>query len=1334
MLDLVKTLLGYVLPVVFIALIIYVGWRLNRRNQGSAEGLSSDRQTDEPDLEIELRDEVSEVEKPLEDAKKNDSSETVGADEPVLDESLGNVVDELRHAFEAAQPIVDSPQHEEATDDSSTLTAGAPVSGTTDDAAEAALISDPESDLTDDEEDLHEDDEIVVLDATDTEQDFEPSVLDADLLDEATRLQQAADDEMVGQADEPADVDQPIPADVEDQAIAADEVVAADQADMPDESATQDVTGKPAAGGAGKSSIPPRRSSSPMPSVASKKTPPKQSPEDLLARSIPPRRPKPVVTPTTARPVADIPPTGSAIPQPRILDSTIPPQRPVTPSDSADDAEVEEELAELRLALEASYHELSHLTASRDQALAQANRHEAETQNLQQRIDGVLAEQTQLQQDRAALQNLVDDLKQGTSSLQAELDDARRHAEAAQIRLDQAPPAEAIEQLQTRHNAAMDELRSILGQREANEASLRRERDSLAEVNAELERRLEKLAVDGESADDGPAEAVVQPLIDASAMAESANQIAELETQVRQLNADLSLANESIRQLNQNLSMRDSQLHGLRQEKQQLERELEAEREQASSAPPANLKDTDEFKSALNAAMSSLESDRDRVASALEATESELAAVSSVHDETTRRLQQLEQDRQQERELAVEELQQVRNTAESERGELQERLATMQSELSDVDGQRDELRQRLAQVETELGTTNAALQTAQQELLAREQDDTTEQQLALLQGSLSDANSERDQARVQVEALQSEVDSLQAKLGETQQSIESIQQDHQQRQLEDERRQQDAVGQVASMKSDLEFAKDELLTSRAELSTALDGLTAANAELQLVKSELQAANAELSETQQQHDELLKATEAQLDEIRLSLKDASADGESAKHQLADAQRELAAVHQDKAALADEISSLRTDLAERHNVAGETHGRVAALEAQVVELEQNQAAQLQELNGLRDELAQQEQLREELQAEKQVAQDQLGAFQEEINFKAGEMRRLLEQLAASEKLSHDLQEKASEVEAARQRTAELTAALEGASGELKRLQLEQIDAKHELALLADASDAWDAERLHLFGRLGLDENGQPLDPEADNSGGQDIDALREQLAEARQAADQARATAAVQQSEFDVLQEKYRERGDALESLTSQNREYRRSVANLHAVANELEELKLERVREQESARQRLQEAVAANADLSGDLAAARKDLADLTEQLAAASSSSRKSTKRSSVSKKSTATKKAAKPATRKKSAAKSTTKATTKSTTKANKTDEVFYDEPPESVDDLKQLAGVGPAIEKRLNGAGIYQFQQIANWSSETAERLTKELSLGVRVKRDRWVSQAQKLAKKSK
>ena len=269
---------------------------------------------------------------------------------------------------------------------------------------------------------------------------------------------------------------------------------------------------------------------------------------------------------------------------------------------------------------------------------------------------------------------------------------------------------------------------------------------------------------------------------------------------------------------------------------------------------------------------------------------------------------------------------------------------------------------------------------------------------------------------------------------------------------------------------------------------------------------------------------------------------------------------------------------------------------------------------------------------MQAEKQVAQDQLGAFQEEINFKAGEMRRLLEQLAASEKLSHDLQEKASEVEAARQRTAELTAALEGASGELKRLQLEQIDAKHELALLADASDAWDAERLHLFGRLGLDENGQPLDPEADNSGGQDIDALREQLAEARQAADQARATAAVQQSEFDVLQEKYRERGDALESLTSQNREYRRSVANLHAVANELEELKLERVREQESARQRLQEAVAANADLSGDLAAARKDLADLTEQLAAASSSSRKSTKRSSVSKKSTVTKKAAKPA------------------------------------------------------------------------------------------------------
>lgn len=1400
MLDLV-TLLGYVLPAIFIALIIYVGLRLNRRNQVSAEGVSSDL-PDRPDLEFESIREVSEVEEPVEDARKNVGSETPDAGESVLDESLGNVVDELRQAFEAVQPLTnDSSEHDEAsmTGGASTPAAEGSTDGPSKEDAANATKSELQCELQDAEEAVHREDldegdldegdldeeEIVVIGSTDEEQESQtPSTtielkgnleveLEDDLFEEARRLQQAADDDKAGQVDKAG----------QEEPASFDQSMQTDKPDDPDEPTTNADTAR--ASGTVKSSIPPRRSASPMPFVASKKSVPKQTPEELLARSIPPRRPKPIVTPSTmgSSPKTGTPSDSSGVPQPQVADSTMPPTRPFVPIDLSADAAVEEELAELRLALEASYHELTHLTASRDQALSLANRHEAETQHLQQQVADILAEQTQLQRDRAALQKLVDDLKHGTSSLQQELSDAKLQAESAQTRLEQAPPAEAIEQMKSRHNAAMDELRSILGQREAAEASLRRERDSLAEVNLELERRLERLSQEAEATAEGQLQADTQPAVDAAAMAEAANRVADSEAQVRQLNADLSLANESIRQLNQNLSFRDSQLHGLRQEKDQLARELEEERERRRNEPLPSLKDTDEFKAALTAAMSSLESERDRIAAALEATESELAAVSSVHDETTRRLQRLEQDWQQERAQAVEELQQARNAVEADRVELQERLAAMQSELSVVDRQRDELRQRLAAVETELGTTNAALQAAQQELLSREQDDTAERQLAVLQSSLSDANAERDDARGQVETLQNALEHLQSKLSETQHAFEAMQREQHQRQLEDERRQQDTVGQVASLQFELDAATNELLTSKSELSTALDGLTDAQAELEKLRRELQSSNAEvkaahaelkavsselaavtseLGESQQHHDGLIKATEVELDEIRCALKEADSARDLANQKLADTQRELKAVIESKSALADEIAALRADLADRQGVEGEAQVRVASLEAKVAELEQVHAAQLQELTELRQELASssrylaehsefktaladaakqleqlqgelelQQQLQIGLQAEKQVQLDQIGAFQEEINFKAEEMRRLHDRLAAAEKRSHLLEQKASDVDSARQQTKELTAALAQAKAELKRVQLEQIDAKHELALLSEASDAWDAERLHLFARLGLDEHGKPLDQDAgDASGERDIDAIREQLAEARQAADEARAAAALQQSELDVLQQRYRERGDALESLTSQNREYRRSVANLHAIANELEELKLDRVREQESARLRLQEAVAANADLSGDLAAVRKKVTELTEQLAAAKSSpTKKAAKRASGSTKSTSPRKAAKASTRETSE--------TASTSKANSSDkaagEIVFDERPDAVDDLKQISGVGPAIEKRLNGAGIYQFQQIANWSTETAERLTKELSLGIRVKRDRWISQAQKLTKKS-
>ena len=43
-------------------------------------------------------------------------------------------------------------------------------------------------------------------------------------------------------------------------------------------------------------------------------------------------------------------------------------------------------------------------------------------------------------------------------------------------------------------------------------------------------------------------------------------------------------------------------------------------------------------------------------------------------------------------------------------------------------------------------------------------------------------------------------------------------------------------------------------------------------------------------------------------------------------------------------------------------------------------------------------------------------------------------------------------------------------------------------------------------------------------------------------------------------------------------------------------------------------------------------------------------------------------------------------------------------------VDDLKQLSGVGPALEKKLHAAGVKSFEQIAAWTAKDAEEINEK------------------------
>jgi predicted flap endonuclease-1-like 5' DNA nuclease len=59
--------------------------------------------------------------------------------------------------------------------------------------------------------------------------------------------------------------------------------------------------------------------------------------------------------------------------------------------------------------------------------------------------------------------------------------------------------------------------------------------------------------------------------------------------------------------------------------------------------------------------------------------------------------------------------------------------------------------------------------------------------------------------------------------------------------------------------------------------------------------------------------------------------------------------------------------------------------------------------------------------------------------------------------------------------------------------------------------------------------------------------------------------------------------------------------------------------------------------------------------------------------------------------------------------------------------DDLKEIEGIGPAIEKLVNGLGFYHFDQLAAWTDEDVAKVDAELrTFKGRIERDKWVAQA--------
>lgn len=103
--------------------------------------------------------------------------------------------------------------------------------------------------------------------------------------------------------------------------------------------------------------------------------------------------------------------------------------------------------------------------------------------------------------------------------------------------------------------------------------------------------------------------------------------------------------------------------------------------------------------------------------------------------------------------------------------------------------------------------------------------------------------------------------------------------------------------------------------------------------------------------------------------------------------------------------------------------------------------------------------------------------------------------------------------------------------------------------------------------------------------------------------------------------------------------------------------------------------------------------------------------------------------KAAKP----KAAAKTATasKAAARKPVAADGQPEVLKKARASGADDLKQIKGVGPGLEKTLNELGFYHFDQVAGWRKKEVEWVDSRLKFKGRIERDEWIKQCKVLAK---
>ena len=854
----------------------------------------------------------------------------------------------------------------------------------------------------------------------------------------------------------------------------------------------------------------------------------------------------------------------------------------------AADEERDSATDELRLALEEMQTELSHTAASRDQAQAIAAQHEQMIDSLRQQLSDHTSQNELLVTERASLAEQVAEFERRSNSLQSELDDARTQLTAATQGPTAAEYEETLRQVRAQHVEVVEELRTYLGRLEAGQASLEREKQNLATELEEARRHIDAYRDELETLrnDAPPPEDVHDD--------SSVQELAALRLEFDQMQGELSLAQESVRQSIMNDQQRDLAIAAAQSQQQELLdeiAELKVSLEKATGETPSDVAaDLEAARAEIQSLTHNVESHRQQLA--------EHEASARERDEQTR--QHIEQ-------LAVEasEAAALRQQLEAARAEssavleqANEKINYLTHQIAFAEEQADEheaLKAKVEQLQSAMADHEELLRT-KQELISQ----------------LEQSNAETDRLRSQLvdaEAHGQAVEETSAQLTELSGKFEASQ------------------AEISSLQARLSEAHEQLGAAE-ESARQVQGL---ESQREALVAELDELRNQLSDSQQQADAASESARRAQD-LESELHAAVAESNRLRDQLAEAQSLVEEAEESTRQREDLEQTLRTAAAATVELRAQLEAKEAAdaQRANVAnQVDEERTSRIAELEAV---LQQHEHQVRSWEVEKQELLDRLGASQEDVDAKAAEMRALQQQVSSLEERERASAQLQLEIERMAAEYERLSSSADDANQQVDSLQQERIELKQQLAEFTDYAEEWKSERAALRQRLGLDESENveltdddastafadqeellaqvqrlstalqdrdralgelqhrfdvlqsdpSSDPESvlfdgDSPAGSsetaaEIEVLRVQRDQAAAAAAEASKTIAELSTQLSQQHEQAKE----IEKLSEENREYRQSVARLQASTNALEELEIQREREQAAFEKSLRE--------------------------------------------------------------------------------------------------------------------------------------------------------------